>query len=60
MLVNLAADNAGSGLSALLDRYRLVVALYVTLCGLMLLMFKCYDDPLRDYSLFSASKAAGA
>lgn len=60
MMLNLSAFYAGTGMDGLLDQNRLVVAVYLTVTGLMLLLFKCYDERLRDHTLFTAVKTGGA
>ncbi|MFZ5975659.1 MAG: polysaccharide biosynthesis protein [Bacillota bacterium] len=60
MLLNLATYNADGNIGRLLSENRLILSLYLTVSALMLLLFKCYEDPLKDYSFFSTAKTGGA
>ena len=49
-----------ASLAQLLDVYKLMIILYITILGLVLLLSKCYMEPIRDYTLVSALRIVGS
>ena len=58
--INLSSYQAAPSLAALFEANRLIVILYLTITMLIFLLFRCYTDPIQDYTLSDALKIAGA
>jgi FlaA1/EpsC-like NDP-sugar epimerase len=59
LMINLSYHAQYVSLQALIEQNRMVLILYLAISALLLLSFKCYDEPLRDMTLFGGVKMGG-
>lgn len=62
MLYNLAIHGpyVYVDLASLLFEYKVILAIYLTIAAFMLVLFKCYEELIREFTLFGGLKVAGA
>ncbi len=60
LLLTLPLLSDAPNIGALLEQHRLIVISYLGISIFIFLLVKCYNDQIRDYSLFSAMKLCGA
>ena len=59
-LMNLAAFSDPGSIGSLIVDNRLGIAVFLMTLAFMLIIFKCYEEPVREYSMTSAVKLGGA
>lgn len=60
LLLALTSESTSLSIASLLAQNRLLVIAYLVISAFVFLLFKCYDQLIRDYSVFNAIKLGGA
>jgi FlaA1/EpsC-like NDP-sugar epimerase len=60
LLLCLQPHTAAQGPVAIIEQNRLIVIVYLVVSAFTFLLFRCYNELIRDYSLFNALKIGGA